>query len=63
MLVVDDDGVGFDPVLQPQGNLVHFGLASMHERLELAGGTWEVRSRPGAGTTLIATLPRELVLA
>jgi hypothetical protein len=31
--------------------------------LELAGGTWEVRSRAGAGTTLIATLPRELVPA
>jgi signal transduction histidine kinase len=58
MLVVDDDGVGFDPVVQPQGNLDHFGMASMRERLELAGGTWEVRSRPGAGTTLIATLPQ-----
>jgi two-component system NarL family sensor kinase len=63
MLVVDDDGVGFDPVVLPQGNLDHFGMASMRERLELAGGTWEVRSRAGAGTTLIATLPRELVPA
>lgn len=63
MLVVDDDGVGFDPVLQPQGNLDHFGMAGMRGRLELAGGTWEVRSRPGAGTTLIATLPKELVPA
>jgi signal transduction histidine kinase len=62
MLVVDD-GVGFDPVVMPQGNLDHFGMASMRERLELAGGTWEVRSRAGAGTTLIATLPRELVPA
>jgi signal transduction histidine kinase len=63
MVVVDDDGVGFDPVVLPQGNLDHFGMASMCERLELAGGTWEVRSRAGAGTTLIATLPRELVPA
>jgi signal transduction histidine kinase len=62
VLVVDDDGVGFDPVLQ-YNNLDHFGVAGMRERLELAGGTWEVRSRPGAGTTLIATLPRQLVLA
>jgi signal transduction histidine kinase len=61
--LVDDDGVGFDPVVLPQGNLDHFGMASMRERLELAGGTWEVRSRAGAGTTLIATLPRELVPA
>jgi two-component sensor histidine kinase len=63
VLVVDDDGVGFDPGLQPQGNLDHFGMAGMRERLELAGGTWDVRSRAGAGTTLVATLPRELVPA
>jgi signal transduction histidine kinase len=63
VLVVDDDGVGFDPGLLPQGNLDHFGMAGTRERLELAGGTWDVRSRPGAGTTLVATLPRELVPA
>jgi signal transduction histidine kinase len=63
VLVVGDDGVGFDPALRPPGNLAHLGLAGMRERLELAGGTWEVRSRPGAGTTLLATLPRELVPA
>jgi signal transduction histidine kinase len=63
VLVVDDDGVGFDPVVLPQGNLDHFGMAGTRERLERAGGTWDVRSRPGAGTTLVTTLPRELVPA
>ena len=33
------------------------GLASMRERVELASGTLVVRSTPGRGTTIVATLP------
>jgi len=53
-----DDGSGFDP-----GNARDFlragrvGLASMRERTELGGGTLLVHSAPGAGTTIVATLP------
>jgi hypothetical protein len=32
-------------------------------RVELAGGTWTVWSRPGAGTVLTASLPKALVAA
>jgi two-component system sensor histidine kinase UhpB len=32
-------------------------------RVELAGGTWTVWSRPGAGTVLTASLPRAMVAA
>ena len=46
-----------------QGGLDHFGLAGMRERVELAGGTWTVWSRPGAGTVLTASLPKALVAA
>ena len=35
----------------------HFGLASMRQQLEMAGGSWQVHSRPGYGTTVTATLP------
>ena len=63
VLEVHDDGVGFDPAAELVGGLGHFGLAGMRERVELAGGTWTVWSRPGAGTVLTATLPRELVAA
>ena len=35
------------------------GLASMRERVELASGTFVVRSSPGRGTTIMATLPLE----
>jgi signal transduction histidine kinase len=64
VLEVHDDGVGFDPAAELRGGgLDHFGLAGMRERVELAGGTWTVWSRPGAGTVLTATLPRTLVAA
>jgi signal transduction histidine kinase len=35
----------------------------MRERVELAGGTWTVWSRKGAGTVLTATLPKARVAA
>jgi signal transduction histidine kinase len=50
---VVDDGIGFDPLLAPDG----FGLTGMSERLSLVHGTLTVTSAPGAGTTLIAELP------
>jgi signal transduction histidine kinase len=60
-LVVRDDGVGFVPV--PSSVLLHqghLGLVAMRERVEMAGGSWQVSSRPGAGVTIRASfdLPR-----
>jgi signal transduction histidine kinase len=61
-LQVADDGTGFattqaaDPIAGHLG-LNHFGLASMRQQLEMAGGSWQVHSRPGNGTTVTATLP------
>ncbi|HEV3014953.1 MAG TPA: sensor histidine kinase, partial [Actinomycetota bacterium] len=63
VLEVHDDGIGFDPAAQQLGGLDHFGLAGMRERVELAGGTWTVWSRPGSGTVLTASLPKALVAA
>ena len=57
-LRVRDDGVGFDTSnlaqLLREG---HFGLAGMRERASLAGGTMEVGSLPGHGTTVEVRLP------
>jgi signal transduction histidine kinase len=50
---VTDDGRGFDPRADTDG----FGLIGMRERVDLAGGTLELRSAPGEGTTVIAVLP------
>jgi len=63
VLEVHDDGIGFDPAAEQLGGLDHFGLAGMRERVELAGGTWTVWSRPGSGTVLTASLPKALVAA
>ena len=51
---VADDGKGFDPALAPRGA----GQTNMADRLAALGGELEVRSRPGAGTTVIGTIPR-----
>jgi signal transduction histidine kinase len=50
---VSDDGKGFDPNLRTEG----FGLTGMRERAELAGGTFELRTAPGSGTTILAAIP------
>jgi len=55
-LCIRDDGVGFDPM--PGSDLVrsgHFGLVAMRERVELAGGRFQLESSPGAGAVLRAT--------
>lgn len=55
---VQDDGEGFDGTqireFLREGRV---GLASMRERVELASGTFVVRSSPGRGVTIVATLP------
>ncbi len=53
-LRVQDDGEGFDPTVKSRDGL---GLASLRERALCVGGTTEVRSRPGGGTTIEALLP------
>ncbi len=54
-VTIEDDGVGFDVGAKPAG----FGLRGLRERVELRGGTLEVMSELGRGTTLTATLPVE----
>jgi signal transduction histidine kinase len=48
-----DEGRGFNLTDPRRG----FGLLGMRERVELAGGTLDVDSRPGAGTRVSARLP------
>ena len=55
---VEDDGEGFDASeAREYLRSGKVGLASMRERTELGSGTFTVRSRPGAGTTVSASLP------
>jgi PAS domain S-box-containing protein len=55
LLAVGDEGVGFDPTRPREGRSL--GLASMRERLHLVGGTLDIESSPGRGTTIVAWVP------
>ena len=50
---VADDGGGFDPATAPRGT----GLQGMADRLAVLDGSIEVRSTPGAGTTVTGHVP------
>jgi two-component system sensor histidine kinase UhpB len=50
---VDDDGAGFDPAVSSEG----IGIIGMRERVFAVGGTIQMRSQPGRGTTVAITLP------
>jgi len=56
-ITVEDNGQGFDPETVDADR--HFGLLLIRERVELAGGVLNVRSRIGEGTEIIARLPSE----
>jgi signal transduction histidine kinase len=51
---VRDDGIGFDPAQISAG---HYGLIGLRERVRLIGGTLNIASAPGQGTTLKVQLP------
>ena len=53
-VIVEDDGVGFEPARAREDGL---GILGMRERVGLLGGRIAVESRPGAGTTLVAEVP------
>jgi signal transduction histidine kinase len=59
LLEIKDDGVGFDPLLASRSRNGHFGILGMRERVEMAGGTWDIQSAPGQGTLVRASLPRQ----
>jgi two-component system, NarL family, sensor kinase len=57
VLTVADDGPGFDPHNAVGPVEGHIGLALLADAAEGAGGRLDVRSRPGHGTTIKATIP------
>ncbi|GAB1640625.1 sensor histidine kinase [Krasilnikovia sp. MM14-A1259] len=53
VLAVTDDGTGFDPARAAPGS----GLSNLVDRLAVLGGTAQIASAPGAGTTLTCRVP------
>jgi signal transduction histidine kinase len=60
-VTLQDDGKGFDCSTVPSVADGHFGLQGMRERMARIGGTMQIDSRVGGGTTLSATVQRELL--
>lgn len=58
-LVIEDDGVGFDPATVSSSMEGGFGLASMRERVTTLGGRLDVHTAPNAGTTIVVRLDPE----
>lgn len=57
VLAIADDGRGFE-----EGNLGRVnGIFNMRKRAELCGGNVNITSHPGAGTTVILTLPLKTI--
>jgi len=67
-LTIQDHGVGFKPPVllrgserasqpDPDQTQTGYGLRGIQERLAVIGGSLEIRSAPGAGTTLQISLP------
>jgi signal transduction histidine kinase len=54
-LTVTDDGRGFDPRRLDTDRL---GLAGISERVRLLGGAVDIKTNPGSGTSVRATLPQ-----
>ncbi|HEX6401140.1 MAG TPA: histidine kinase [Actinomycetota bacterium] len=50
---VEDDGLGFDPTTVGSGS----GLQGMADRLAAVGGSLDIRSAPGRGTTVAGRVP------
>ena len=56
---VADDGVGFEESVFSDGQ-PHVGIRNIRARIEaMCGGTLEIMSEPGKGTTAVITIPKE----
>lgn len=55
VMTISDDGTGFDP--QKVSEKRTLGILGMKERTEMIGGTYEINSKPGTGTTVSVSVP------
>jgi signal transduction histidine kinase len=63
VLVVEDDGQGFDREAQSRHQGRALGLLGMRERAQLIGGTLEIETAPSKGTTIFVRLPHPALSA
>ena len=54
---ISDDGLGFNPDVTTRGEFPRFGLTTMRERAASIGGSLDIESTPGRGTTIRFAMP------
>ncbi|HTH51023.1 MAG TPA: sensor histidine kinase, partial [Pyrinomonadaceae bacterium] len=57
VLIVEDDGSGFEPASISSTPASGIGLAGMKERAALLGGSLDLDTTPGQGTSIIVRIP------
>lgn len=60
MVEVEDYGVGFGPMAEPEDDRPHFGLKIMRARAARLNGQLDIQSNPGRGTLVRLTWPYPL---
>lgn len=58
-LIIEDDGVGFNPK-DKRNRTKGIGLIGMSERAKISGGSLEIESAKGSGTTVFARVPAKI---
>jgi len=59
-IIVEDDGVGFDPDSFEKDSQVHVGMENVRQRLKMmCGGKIEVNSEKGKGTVVTIRIPKK----
>jgi len=59
LVVVSDDGVGYDVSSPRQDNCAHIGIENVRQRIkEQCDGTLEISSKTGKGTTAVIKIPK-----
>jgi signal transduction histidine kinase len=56
-LLVEDDGIGFDPSSVQETTDTSLGLTGMEERATLLGGSFVLESAAGSGTVVRVSIP------
>lgn len=57
LVIVEDNGIGFNSHTAAKGSREHLGLYGIRERAELLGGKLLIESEPGHGTSLFVDIP------
>ena len=62
LIIVEDDGVGFDPQVILSDERSHVGMQNVRQRLAgQCGGGLDITSTPGVGTKAVISIPKETV--